>query len=60
MKNSRDSSSPVTTFAKGNGLDGPWGIAVGMPYAFILHVISSGMFTCFCVERNKKSCFYVS
>lgn len=35
VKNSRDATSPIVTFAKGNGLDGPWGIAVNHQYLFV-------------------------
>ncbi|XP_065051465.1 protein lin-41-like isoform X2 [Rhopilema esculentum] len=35
VKDSRDSSSQVLTFAKGHGLDGPWGIAVDSDFVYI-------------------------
>ena len=36
VENSRDPSAPVVTFAKGHGLDGPWGIAVGKMFLYYL------------------------
>ena len=42
VENSRDPAAPVVTFAKGHGLDGPWGIAVGIVcHFFKIHTLIS-------------------
>jgi len=55
VENSRDPIAPVVTFAKGHGLDGPWGIAVDSEYVFV------ASFTTDQVQKyEKKSGRYIS